>query len=134
MKNSSSTRRVIRFILSGFMAAFAEFSSFLVCAQILQLQLPLAQSISFMFGLTTSYVLNKFWVFRSKGRVRDELPRYAVLAAINLLLSSTLILVLHQVGFVPWLAKLVVMTSVALWNFLIFQKLIFGTTSSLKDE
>lgn len=134
MKNSSSVKRVGRFILSGFLAAFAEFSSFFICAQILLMPLPVAQSISFMFGLTTSYLLNKFWVFRSTGKMRDELPRYAVLAIINLLLSNIFILWLHGLALDALVAKLLVMASVALWNFLIFQRVIFGTTSSQKDE
>ena len=133
MKNSSSAMRVTRFILSGSLAATAEFSSFLVCTHIFSMTLPVSQSISFLFGLTVSYLLNKFWVFKSKGRVKDELPKYVILAVLNLLLSNVLIVLLHTAGFVAWLAKLIVMASVASWNFLIFQKIIFGVTSSRRD-
>ncbi len=125
MKNSRVALKVLRFGISGSIAALSEFLIFILCSQLLALPIFSSQTISFMIGLLISYTLNRQWVFKSTAKMNSQIMKYATLAVINLLLSNILIVALHDAGLVAWIAKIIVMASVALWNFLIFQKIIF---------
>jgi len=125
MKNSRTGAKLVRFLISGSTAALVEFVSFIIFLNAGHFTILAAQTISFSLGLITSYVMNRRWVFKSNGSIKHELPKYIILAVANLLLSNALLQLLHTLGIVVWLAKIFVMGSIAAWNFLIFQKLIF---------
>lgn len=88
----------------------------------------LAQTCSFLLGLAVSFLGNRNITFRSNGEYAlsrgSQLWRYILLAFFNLILSNILIhiLVAYMVAMV---AKLAVMAAVILWNYAIFNKIIF---------
>lgn len=89
--------------------------------------LIISQSISFLCGFAVSFILNKKWVFKSDGDSKKELTKYAILALINLTLSDLLMLLfVHKVHIVFWLAKFIIMALVAAWNYIIYQKIVFA--------
>lgn len=125
LKNYS---RLSKFLVSGFLAAFTEYFVFIVLYSFVaqQAYLILCQTTSFLAGFIISFILNKKWVFNSKGSTRDELIRYAILACINLVLTNVLIwLFINGIGLNYWIAKLCIMAMVATWNYILFSRLIF---------
>jgi putative flippase GtrA len=122
---------VIKFITSGGLAALTEYSVFLVLHHV-DVQLILANALSFCCGLVVSFTLNKHWVFSRKGNGSQQFVLYACLAVINLFLSSALIVFLvHVVRIPPIVSKICVMGLIASWNYIIFQKVIFKHRSVL---
>jgi putative flippase GtrA len=119
--------RVLKFLVAGGSAALIEYVIFLVLNVVLEgRNIAVSQSVSYICGFIVSFILNKFWVFASKGSVRAELVRYALLAVINLGLSNLVIVLLtNELAVKPAIAKLIVMGMVAAWNYVIFQNLIF---------
>lgn len=123
-----NTKRIAKFLITGVSAAVAEYGIFvLLYGFIFDNQfLVISQVSSFLIGFAISFLLNKFWVFQTKGWSYQELIKYSILAAINLVLSSGVLWLLTSVfGIVYWVSKFVVMAMVAVWNYLIFQKIIF---------
>ena len=125
-------KKLVRFLVSGATAAAVEYGTFLVLYTVLfdEQYLVVAQSISFMAGFIVSFLLNKHWVFQTKGKSNSELVRYTILAGVNLLLSNILLLLLtSELGIIYWLAKFIIMATIAIWNYVIFQKIVFKSKS-----
>lgn len=118
--------RLARFLLTGGTAAAVEYSIFLFLNVFLSEKwIFVSQTVSFLAGFIVSFLLNKKWVFKSQAGAKGELVRYAILGAINLVLTNVLLVFLTGIGVVYWIAKIILMGMVAAWNYLIFQKLIF---------
>lgn len=126
--------RLIKFLVAGGCAAATEYTTFLILYHITNGQhLFVSQSLSFLAGFIVSFILNKTWVFKSDGRAHEELTRYAILAAINLALSNIIIWGLtDKAHIIYWVSKVLVMAMVASWNYTLFQRLIFRSSSRLE--
>lgn len=124
-----SIPKPIKFLVAGGSAAVTEYLLFIILvgsasgASIIAIQV-----ISFLAGFVVSFTLNKVWVFSSKssGKTRSELLKYGLLALVNLAIGSLIIWLLVDVnGFNAYIAKIIVMVLIAVWNYFIFQKIIF---------
>ena len=88
--------------------------------------------ISFIIGLLYSFSLHRVWTFSGehKHSPKRQLIAYSSLALINVLLTSILIAFqVNTVGIPPFIAKLVCMALVVVWNFLLLNRIIFARTS-----
>lgn len=119
--------RPLKFLISGGCAAVIEYAAFVLLYTILGSDLMIiSQTVSFLAGFLVSFLLNKTWVFESRGRTKGQLLRYSLLASINLILSNIILWVLvDRLGLVYLIAKIIVMTMVAVWNYVLFSRLIF---------
>ena len=119
--------KITKFIISGGAAAFVEFVIFLMLRMLLgESGLFFAQTVSFLAGFVVSFSLNRKWVFKSRGKLLPELSKYIALLVINVVLTNVVLFLLVNSGYVVyWLAKIMVMAMVAIWNYFIFQKIIF---------
>lgn len=120
------------FLGVGLLVTILELGSFHILYAILGWGAVVAHMLSYGVGLASSFFFNKRAVFRSKNPMRLEAVKYVVLAGINLVLGSIMIMVL--VGILKWnadLAKIIVIGVVSVWNFVIFKYVIF--VSDRKD-
>ena len=129
LASRSHLRSVGRFLISGGLAATVEYGVFLLLHALFgDIFILATQTISFLCGFVVSFTLNKKWVFKSDGRVRRELVRYAMLATMNLVITNIVIwLLVNEIHVTAWIAKIAVMAMVVAWNYVIYQKLIFNT-------
>lgn len=121
------TPRFLRFLVSGGSAAAVEYAAFLLLQATFGPSWLLAsQSLSFACGFAISFLLNRHWVFNSKGKAGQELIKYGIVAGINLAAGNLAILLLVEAaGIHPLIAKFLVMGMIAAWNYLIFSRLVF---------
>ena len=119
--------RFFRFLVSGGSAAATEYAAFAVLQTALgQDALILNQSFSFACGFIVSFLLNRLWVFESEGTWSGDLARYGLLAGINLLLGNLAIsFLVGPAGLNPLVAKFAVMVLIAVWNYVVFSRLVF---------
>lgn len=124
--------RPVKFLISGGVAAIIEYVSFvLILVWFSSALIFTGQVISYLFGFIVSFYLQKKWVFKSKGTLGSELPKYTLLAGVNLILGVFVIwLLVNPMQSPPLIAKVIVMIMVALWNYVIFNKLIFNVTQN----
>ncbi len=133
LNNRTAIKRVITYGVVGVLAFASEYFSFIFLIHILisSYSLLVAQSLSFSLGLIVSFTGNRLFAFNDAGRtyshnIQKQVGLYLALAGINLLLSNVIIQVLvHGFSVIPAISKLVVMSMVVLWNYIIFNKLIF---------
>ena len=122
--------KLLRFLVSGGLAAAVEYSLFLVLRLSFSNELVSLNTVSFIGGLFVSFNLNKHWVFDSKGGTMNEFFPYLVLAIINLVLSGIIISCLVGIlNIQVFIAKFLVMALIATWNYFIFSKIIFKIKS-----
>jgi putative flippase GtrA len=124
---------VVRFMISGGIAAFVEYIIFIIC--IIFLGLILSNVISFTAGLAISFMLNRRWVFDVNNNTIRRLLYYLVLSFINVAVGTGFIWILvNSVGVWQYVAKILVMAMIAMWNFVIYKRVIFKGNPSRKDE
>jgi putative flippase GtrA len=112
--------------MSGGSAAAVEYLVFLMINSTGMVHVLVANALSFLCGLTISFSLNKYWVFKSEKPASAEFTKYFALAAINLGVSTLLIgLLVNVANIMPLIAKPMTIILIALWNYVIFSKYIF---------
>lgn len=121
----------VKYISVGALAATTEYLVFLCLLQVLQNTLVISQTMSFLTGLVVSFSLNKLWVFGSKARYTKELLYYLALAVVNLVVSNVLLVFMIDHHINALLAKIFVMGLIAVWNFVLFQTIIFTDNKKL---
>lgn len=118
----------LKYLLVGGSAALLEYGVFLASLEVLTANVYLAHAFGFVLGLLFSFVLNKFYVFSGPQvqQAQRQFVLYAALALLNLLLGAVLLgLLIRYANLAPWLAKGMSMVAIALWNFIIYKKVIY---------
>lgn len=118
----------LRFLYAGAAAATVELFVFTVGTSV-GVGVIVSHGISFACGLLVSFLLNKYLVFAVTGKAKKQFIYYVGLAGANLILSTIFIYTLVDIANVhEMLAKIVIMCSVAVWNYFIFSHYIFKNT------
>jgi putative flippase GtrA len=127
--SSGQTKSLLRYLIAGSSAFITEYGSFYVLFSALSLQLYVANSLSFSFGLLVSFSLNRMWAFNGGTYKRSGHHQFAIyfcLAAVNLLITNVLIGLLRHRGVDPLLGKVICMAMIICWNFFIYKRVIFS--------
>ena len=123
---SERVRRMMRFITSGAISSLVEYGTFVLMVYFTPIVVLVAQPLSFMCGVGSSYSLNRFWVFRAGGSHKKSMTMFVAVAACNATLSTILMYIAVEVWQANELiAKLLIMAAIAVWNYLIFSRVIF---------
>lgn len=121
---------VMRYGFVGGLAFAIEYGSFFVFFTALSWSVIPANVASFLLGLVTSFTLQRYWTFRHPSQIYSksvphQFTLYAILAGVNLLISTVLIKLLQHAGLDPRLGKIAIMFLIISWNYYIFNKTIF---------
>ena len=126
--------KIIKYSIVGSTAFSAEYLSFIaIIHQLSGVNLIVPQTISFCLGLATSFLGSRLFTFKNKKKSyrynkKIQLTTYAGLAVTNLVLTNVFLYVITQhLGIVYWIAKIIVMLSVVVWNYSVLNKHIFKT-------
>lgn len=119
-------KKIGKYLVAGASSAVLEYGVFIVLSMASSRLLLFNQIVSFMCGFVTSFLLNKAWVFKSRADIKIAILQYGLLAIVNLVIATgTLYYIVQYEGLPQWLAKIIVMAGIAIWNYMIFNKLIF---------
>lgn len=122
----------LRYIVVGGTAFILEYGSFLGLYYLLNMQIVPSNAASFLFGLSVSFYLNKFWAFKSDKHLLSKYSQvviYGVIAAFNVVVSSIgASLLVRNLDVPAFIAKVLLIMLIAIWNFLLFHFLLFRTT------
>jgi putative flippase GtrA len=90
----SLTRLVAKYSVSGLVNTVIGYAIISACMAI-GLSPMLSNILGFAVGFVTSFLQSRYWVFRSRGRVSDDAPRFVlaflVAFAVNLLVLHLLL-------------------------------------------
>lgn len=132
-KELKISKRVMVYGFVGVSAFTTEYVSFIVLLSLMSSSIGLAfsQVLSFCMALVVSFFGNRLFTFKKKDtqyttKTTHQVGMFLVLSASNFLISSVGIYVLSFVlGVIPIISKLIMMISIVVWNFAIFNKIIF---------
>lgn len=117
----------IRYLFVGGSSAVIEYGLFYL---LIMISLPAGYSnaLSFLVGFIYTFTLHNVWSFagnHNKG-IKTRLVSYAILAVINTLATSAIVVLQVDIlGINPLIAKVVCMVLVVVWNYIILNKVIF---------
>ncbi len=93
--------RVVRFVLVGASCFGLAVAAFALLR--LVLPLPVAATLSYALGASTSYELNRSWTFGLRSRSREQIARFTVITAAAMLLNGSLV---EAFAAQPWAPEL----------------------------
>jgi putative flippase GtrA len=119
--------KIAKYLITGGLSFAFEYGAFLLLVYVFSTKVWLAQAISYCLALVVNFLLLRCWTFRHQGKhaIAVQVPRYLILAAVNLLISTLLINSLNDRGVKPFLAKLIVVSVIAVWNYVVYDRIIF---------
>lgn len=122
--------RITRYLVAGGLAFVAESVSFLVLYYEWQASAVIGNTGSFLVGLAVSFSLQKLWVFsgRQAKRAEHQLALYLGVAGVNLLATNVFIYLLVTAGVPAFTAKVGLIITIAVTNFLLYRKIFKGVS------
>ena len=129
-KRNLFSRKLSSYVLVGLAAFSTEYISFIILIALFP-SLLVAQTVSFLLGLIVSFSGNRSITFKRNSDSfalsgRSQLWRYSLLATVNLVFTNIFIyLLVDKISIDPVIAKVLVMVSVVVWNYILFNKVIF---------
>lgn len=126
----------LRFILNGLLATCVHYGALSVLIEIIQLSSAgIANGIASLFGIATSYLGNRSYVFRTKRTMQQTLPRFMILYAAVAFLHTTVLVLWTDVARLPYTFGFLIATGGAvLVTFLGNASIVFLPDAVSKDE
>jgi putative flippase GtrA len=126
--NFKTLIQFIKYCISGLAVAAIEYFVFFVLYKQIGFWHVTSNSLAMAIGFLISFLLNRYWSFKSKANIFRQIAAYGMAFAINLLISNVFMLIFSDnLGIAPPLSKLLVMMIIGIWNFIIFKKVIYCT-------
>ena len=112
--------KFVKFAVVGFSGLFVDFGTTYVCKEWLKIQKYISNSIGFTVAASTNYILNRVWTFHSTDpNIGVQYTQFLVISLLGLALNNFIIwLILRRFKVNFYLAKLVAVIVVTMWNFL----------------
>ena len=124
-------RNFVRFILVGGATTACQYIVLTLLVELLHTKADVASSIGYGVGAAVSYILNRFWTFKSDLSHAQSLPRFIVMIGIGLLLSFALMHALVDFAGIYYLLAQVLTTGmVMLSNYLLAASWVFIASDS----
>ena len=125
----ATARQLIKFCLVGVFNTTLDFSVYLFLTRVFDfwsVHLVLASAVSFLCGVTSSYLLNYYWTFRrGAGHTRFLMVKFLVVATAGMTWNAAILYVLMQLGVYDIIAKVFATACVIVWNFTLQKKWTF---------
>ena len=126
-KKSFTDSSKVRYLMSGGAAFVIEYLIF-ITAFYLTNHLVFANTISFIIGVVAGFTFHKFWSFAGNHKLNTkvQIGSTFTLGVVNLIMTNIMILILvEQLGMLVYISKIVVLILIVVWNYFIFNSLIF---------
>jgi putative flippase GtrA len=116
-----------RYIISGGTAAFINIVSALILYHGFGIYYVVSSVFGFLLGFAASFLLQKYWTFRSKNNTTlKEVSLYGFITLANLVINVALVSFFVEYIHMPYSISLILTTVlVAIWSFFIYKQVIF---------
>jgi len=119
MINRAIILKFLKFCLVGFSGMLVDFGFTWLCKEKFKWNKYVSNSIGFVLAATNNYIWNRWWTFQSdNANIPIEYGKFFVISVIGLGLNNLVIYLLHEklkLNF--YLAKLIAIGAVTVWNF-----------------
>lgn len=137
--NKHSFGQFIRSLIAGGAASLVDISIFSTAVNIFQINYIISNTVSFIFGLTVNYLLNREWVFNKEvHNTKRDFLLFSLVGITGLILSNILLFTLIDLRLIYYVidfpndrltnfaSKALVILLVFIWNFTARKKFIFS--------
>jgi len=128
-KQKNETRRIAEYLVSGGAWFWSGYLLFALLYSVFGIGVVPAKIISYLFGLTVNFLLQRYWVFDSRD-ARKQLDvvtgRYVMLSVINLGIDTLIVWGLSEVGVTPYIGQFVSAGFFTVWNYIWYRLWVFA--------
>lgn len=112
--------KLLKFSIVGTSGVFVDFGVTYLCKEWFKINKYLANSLGFILSATSNFTFNRFWTFHSSDpNITMQYVKFMCIAAIGLVLSNTIIYLLHdKMKFNFYISKVFSLIVIMSWNFL----------------
>lgn len=115
-----------KYVTTGLMSFCLEMSILFVLTNYLKIWHIYSNTISVVIVFWFNFLLNRYWSFKSRGRLTRQLILYGILFFINIAASNGIMYLLTDIAGVHYLvSKIVSVGMIVVWNFLLYKKVIY---------
>lgn len=127
-KNRKNLKQIIQYSITGGAWFWSGYTMFALCYSVFGLDIVPSKIISYVFGLSVNFVLERFWVFNNR-QARKELDtvtiRYVLLSLINLGIDTLIVWGLSKIGVSPYIGQFVSAGFFTVWNYIWYRFWVF---------
>lgn len=118
--------QLLKFGMVGLLGMGIDFTATYFFKEQVQLNAYLANSIGFGLAVINNYLINRFWTFKSKETaIGKQFLQFFFIALIGLVLNTACIYLLQLAQLPFYLAKLMAIALVFIWNYSLNSTLTF---------
>ncbi len=124
--NIKTLTQYMKTIIIGLTAAVCDIFLYRFLNKSFDLWYIFSHCVGFFFGFWISFLLNRFWTFKSKDSFGKQLSSYTLLFFFNLGFSTAFIFVFTNIlGVNKDFSKFITIGITSIWNFVIYKKVIY---------
>jgi putative flippase GtrA len=115
----------LRYLLVGGISAAIEMALFGGIYYFFGNNAPVSNIIAVVIATCFNFLVNRTYSFKASTSLVRSIILYIILFCLNLAFTTFAIAILIHYGMLPLLAKVLAMGCVVLWNFVLYNKVIF---------
>ena len=138
-KDQREMMRITEYLVTGGAWFWSGYLVFAICYSGLKLGIVLSKIISYIFGLSVNFLLQRYWVFADssgKKQATKVTGRYVALATLNLGIDTLIVWSLAKAGLTPYIGQFVSAGFFTVWNYIWYKLWVFtkGTKPANKHQ
>ena len=116
-----------KYIITGLASFSIEYALYLLLYIKLDFYYITASVIVYAIVFWFSFLANRYWAFKSKGNIGNQLKRYTLLFLFNLIVSNVAVMYLLTdiIGLSAFISPFLKTGLVVCWNFFFYKKYIY---------
>lgn len=120
MINELLVQKFIKFCVVGFSGMLIDFGATWLLKEKVKVNKYIANSTGFILAATSNYIWNRFWTFHSENNhIATEYFSFILISLVGLAINNLIIYIFSdRMKFNFYLAKLLAIGVVTLWNFI----------------
>jgi len=121
LQRSGELGTIVQYLVTSAVVSSVDYASFWLFYNPLHTSLLVATAVAYVAGLVTSYILNRYWVFKKNAtgeQFATSAFRYGTLLLVNFLITYGMLWAMQDfLGLSPFIGKFVVWTFLIFWNY-----------------
>lgn len=122
--------RFSEYMVGGGAQFWSGYAAFAALDQLLGVSFWPARVLSYSFGVSVNFALQRFWVFKQRRLSARQLEttagRFYLLMLVNFTLDMAIVGGLRELGLTPYLGQFVAAGFFTIWNYMLFKAWVFA--------